>query len=571
MKPYLYTLILLLIPLFTTAKKVITKTSTAYVFNANNGYTQTYSEKGNIHNSHTLATYISGIEQLESHEVHLWNGKKWKELAHKNSYTSDYNSGFYSGQKVIRTPIPIETTYTLSWQKKCDYTIYCSAVYFNNTADTSVVTLALPAHLTLAISWADTIGYSTISHTKIKEGEVTLHTFTYLKQKDTLVPNIRILVRENSNLTNEQAFTKDYLQLIEPVLSESTPPSNWLDSLNESSITPNKKVQAVFEYVQRQISYIAITNGLDGLCPRPVSYSLYQKQGDCKAMALVVHKYLDYLHIPNHLAISATLSYPMKMDFPTISSGNHMVCVYAPNDTAFVILDPTDKYCQYPQPSRHTQSTSILLLDRTHPEFKAVPVVTNFTPTTVNIKLNTETRSGSITYSPKSVYEWKDLETHKNTDVLSERFKKSMQLPNAIITNITRKYDTSIIYNGSIKVNRNNFLTLNNSLLINQSFLPNPAELLTPKSSYSYHPAHHAYQIEIALPKKYKLTANSYIQRETDLYSYTYNAHITDDNILHITYYLHIKTCYYSPEQQTQLADLQTLLQHDFNTTITLQ
>ncbi|MFT6802169.1 MAG: hypothetical protein ACJA2N_001355 [Salibacteraceae bacterium] len=115
MKPYTYTILLLLIPLFTTAKKVITKTSTAFVFDLNNGYTETYSESGSISKAHTLNTFISGVEQLELHEVHIWNGKKWKELANKKSYSSDFNRGFYSGQKVIRTPLTPLTTYTLNW------------------------------------------------------------------------------------------------------------------------------------------------------------------------------------------------------------------------------------------------------------------------------------------------------------------------------------------------------------------------------------------------------------------------------------------------------------------------
>jgi hypothetical protein len=571
MKLHLYTLLFLLLPLITSAKKVITKTNTAYVFDVTNTYTHTYSENGIILNSHTLNTYVSGVEKLESHEVYLWNGKKWKELANKKSYSSDYNTGFYSGEKVIRTQIEEVTPYILKWQKKCAYAIYCSQVYFNNTADSNVVSITLPANLTLAIHWADTIGYSSIGYSITQKDNVTLHQFTSLKQETTKVPNIRILVREKSKLTNEQAFTKAYLKLIEPVLSEPTPPSNWLDSLKLTTIPSDKKVKSVFEYVQNQISYIAITNGLDGLCPRPVSYSLYQKQGDCKAMALVVHKYLNYLNIPNYLAVSATLGYPYKMDFPTISSGNHLVCAYLPNDSSLVVLDATDTYCQYPQPSRHIQSTSILLLNPIHPEFKKVPLVTSLMPTMITMELNTQTEIGYITFSPKAVCKWKDLETYRKTDVLTERLKESLQIPEVRITDVTRKYDSTISYTGVIKIKRNNFLTLNNSLLINQSFLPNPADIINSKRSYSYYPANHAYHIEITLPRKFKLSADTHTQIDTDLYTYSYHTQITEDNILHITYFLQIKSSQYSLEQQAQLTDLQSKIQHDFNTTITLQ
>ncbi|MFT5877771.1 MAG: hypothetical protein ACI8SA_001636 [Dokdonia sp.] len=569
MKPYTYTILLLLIPLFTTAKKVITKTSTAFVFDLNNGYTETYSESGSISKAHTLNTFISGVEQLELHEVHIWNGKKWKELANKKSYSSDFNRGFYSGQKVIRTPLTPLTTYTLNWQKKCDYGIYCSKIYFNQKADTSRVSISLPAHLTLAINWNDTVGFDKVNYIYSPEEEGTVYTFTYWQGKNNKPPMIRVLVRDTSSLTNSQAFCNTYLKLISPVLEQPTPSSVWLDSIKNSSIPEKVKVKEVFEHVQQQIGYLQISNGLEGLCPRPVSYTLFQKQGDCKAMALAIHSYLNYLDISNKLAISATMDFIFEMDFPTVSSGNHMVCVYLPQHLEMVILDPTDKFCMYPQPSRHTQNTSIFLLDEDKPEFRDIPQVRSNIPTEIRITLNANRRDGQILYKPAGTYQWLDTETYHSRKSNFIHLKESIDIPKAIISEVQRNADSS--YTGKIEVNKNNILNISENLLINQSFLPDPSKLISPKRKYSYQPAHHRYHVKIVLPKEYSLPQNAFKILETDLYSYSYSNKITEDNVLHIEYALHVKSCRYSPEQITQLQYLQTIIQNDLKTVITLQ
>ncbi|MFT6324890.1 MAG: hypothetical protein ACJAWO_002458, partial [Halieaceae bacterium] len=147
--------------------------------------------------------------------------------------------------------------------------------------------------------------------------------------------------------------------------------------------------------------------------------------------------------------------------------------------------------------------------------------------------------------------------------------KESIDIPKAIISEVQRNADSS--YTGKIEVNRNNILNISENLLINQSFLPDPSKLISPKRKYSYQPAHHRYHVKIVLPKEYSLPQNAFKILETDLYSYSYSNKITEDNVLHIEYALHVKSCRYSPEQITQLQYLQTIIQNDLKTVITLQ
>ncbi|MGB0807227.1 MAG: hypothetical protein ACPGRC_11080 [Salibacteraceae bacterium] len=568
MKPCFYVTISLLIA-FNTSGNNISKTSLDYIFSQEVGYTQSYSEQGVILENQTLNTFISGVEQLVQYEVLLWNGKKWKEQSKKTNYESDYNTGFYSGQKVLRTPLTGPATYSLNWQKKCDYNIYCSKVYFNPKADTSIVKISLPSHLVLAINWKDTIGHNTVDYLLSEINEFTVHTFTYKNNNSKKSPIIRVLVRDTSSLTNAQAFSASYLQLIQPVLQQPAPASMWLDSIHTSSLSQNEKVKEVFEYVKLQISYIQISNGLDGLCPRPVSYTLYQKQGDCKAMALTIHKYLNFLQIPNKLAISASINYKFDMDFPTVSSGNHMVCVYLPTTSEMVVLDPTDKFCTFPQPSRHTQNTTVFLLDQNHPEFRDISSVQSRQATEIKIILHADTRDGQIFFKPAGTFKWLDTETYSGTENNRVHLQESLDLSNTIISDVQRHQDTS--YTGKIEINKNNILPLNEILLINQSFLPDPSKLINSKRNYTYQPAQHSYHITIVLPKEYHLTAGTNKSLDTDLYSYSYSNQITTDNVLHIKYALHVKSCRYSVEQITQLQQLQTIIQNDFKTVLTLQ
>lgn len=568
MRPCLFATFLLLTPLLALASKSITKTQQDYVFNHSLGYQEYYSETGFVLDNHTLNTFIFGVEKLENHEVLLWNGKKWKPQAKKDSYESDFNRGFYSGHKVIRTLITGPNKYAIRWEKKCDYEIYCSTVDFNPKADTSVVSLLIPDHLQLVIHWSDTADCDTIIYSSLEKEHGILHTFTHFKQEKENTPAIRILVRDTSHLTHTQSFCRSYLRLIEPVLKEVTPASDWIDSLQLSSAKEEEKVEAVFNYAQNQISYLQITNGLEGLCPRPVSYTLHQKQGDCKAMALLVHKYLDYLNIPNQLAISASIDYQFELNFPTVSSGNHMVCVYLPNPDEMIILDPTDKYCEFPQPSRHTQNTSVLLLDYENPEFKDIPSITSSTPSSIAIELSSETRKGRIDYSPEGAFKWLDNELSQSTTVTTTHLKKSIAMENALLSDVTLTSNNS--YTGKINVSRTYFLSLNGNLLINQSFLPCPDDLLPVNESYIYHPANHTYHVQIQLPKSYQMDSDYFTQLDTDVYFYSYKTFISEDHILHIDYSLFLKSCRFNSEQLTQIKNLQTIIQNDFKSILTL-
>jgi len=80
------------------------------------------------------------------------------------------------------------------------------------------------------------------------------------------------------------------------------------------------------------------------------------------------------LGIKADLAISSTLSHPVDMDFPTLSSGNHVICVVELNG-AYIFLDATESAGVFGYPSRQIQGRQVMLSQAGGAKYIKVPIV----------------------------------------------------------------------------------------------------------------------------------------------------------------------------------------------------
>ncbi|WP_341902923.1 hypothetical protein [Fluviicola taffensis] len=137
--------------------------------------------------------------------------------------------------------------------------------------------------------------------------------------------------------------------------------------------------QACYEYVQENILYLDIENGLNALIPRQANETITNKYGDCKDMAMLLHQMLQAFGFESYLSISKTSIKKDTYDFPSIAMANHMiVSLIWENKTYY--LDGTEKQCLFGDPSMQILGTEAFLLQKKQNQYQKVPETLLFQP-----------------------------------------------------------------------------------------------------------------------------------------------------------------------------------------------
>jgi len=137
--------------------------------------------------------------------------------------------------------------------------------------------------------------------------------------------------------------------------------------------------QACYSYVQNNIVYLDIENGLNALIPRQANQTLLNKYGDCKDMAMLLHQMLQTFGFESYLTISKTSSKKDTYDFPSIAMANHMI-VSLVWENRIIYLDGTEKGCQFGDPSLQILGTEAFLLQKKQDPYQKVPETLLFQP-----------------------------------------------------------------------------------------------------------------------------------------------------------------------------------------------
>lgn len=125
--------------------------------------------------------------------------------------------------------------------------------------------------------------------------------------------------------------------------------------------TKREKAEAIFNWVQDNITYVAFEDGLGGFIPRGAASVCDKRYGDCKDMANLLYEMLNYVDIESYRTWIGTRDRPYSyFEVPTPMVDNHMInTVIIDNDTIF--LDATDSYVPFGMPSAFTQTKEALL------------------------------------------------------------------------------------------------------------------------------------------------------------------------------------------------------------------
>ncbi|WP_343637427.1 hypothetical protein [Fluviicola sp.] len=155
--------------------------------------------------------------------------------------------------------------------------------------------------------------------------------------------------------------------------------------LPENIMTLSKKgkslelAQACYEYVQENIVYLDIENGLNALIPRKANQTIINKYGDCKDMAMLLHQMLQFFGFESYLTVSKTSIKKDVYDFPSIAMANHMI-VSLVWENRIIYLDGTEKQCLFGDPSLQILGTEAFLLQKKTDAYQNVPGTLLFQP-----------------------------------------------------------------------------------------------------------------------------------------------------------------------------------------------
>jgi hypothetical protein len=189
--------------------------------------------------------------------------------------------------------------------------------------------------------------------------------------------------------------------------------------------TELEKVEAIYHWVQQNIKYIAIEDGLGGFRPRSANTVFNRRYGDCKDMSYLLHNMLNIANIPSNIAWIGTKSIPYThREVPTPMADNHMICTYI-NGDKYYFLDATDQYNILGMPTSHIQGREALVHKGTSNfELIDVPVV----PSDQNQRIDSVFLSidnKSLNGTGKVIYTgYNRIPLTNNLENLSEKDKK---------------------------------------------------------------------------------------------------------------------------------------------------
>lgn len=130
---------------------------------------------------------------------------------------------------------------------------------------------------------------------------------------------------KKNELTSWKEMGTWYASLAESRLDGSAQIKEQVSSLSSSKNATLPKMQALADFVQHNIRYVAIALGIGGLQPHPASDVFSNRYGDCKDKATLLRTMLREIGVDSYFVIINTERGAVTRDAPAHSAFNHMV------------------------------------------------------------------------------------------------------------------------------------------------------------------------------------------------------------------------------------------------------
>jgi transglutaminase-like putative cysteine protease len=208
-------------------------------------------------------------------------------------------------------------------------------------------------------------------------------------------------VKEN-NLNNVDDLYKWYFGLVKDSnLKDQTEIKKTVSGLIQNSKSDQEKAQQIFQWVQKNLHYVAFEYGMGGFIPRDAADVFDKKYGDCKDMANLINEMLKAAGLNSSLTWIGTRDKPYSyLDLPSPFVDNHMIASVLIDNKRF-FLDATDKFCPFGYPTAMIQGKESLVgIDDSKYQIEKVPIVAsekNKKQITINYSLSNNNIKGTAT------------------------------------------------------------------------------------------------------------------------------------------------------------------------------
>jgi hypothetical protein len=523
-------------------------------------FTEKSTKKGfNPGKESSIQFIYSELEQFQDLNVSIINKKGKSKKINSNNIIDEslIDYSYYSGYRVKTVKIPALCKFEVSYTKTCSEISLISGFSYSNKNGSDkldyIVKLGQNYSLAYNIPTSNKDAMITVDST-----ESTYH-FTCVTKKDLTIKKnhdiepkyVRTLVWNKENSTAWNHLNHWYYNNAKPVnfLSESS--IAFFENLTNGITNQDTIAKLVFDYVKKKIIYIDIENGLGAFIPRVPEDTFIKKQGDCKDMANLLVNVLAHFDINAHLALSSSISHPFDLDFPSISSANHVVCAILTNNK-WTILDATDNTCYFGNPSTHIQGRNIYIIGENEGilhHIKPIPPANNQAVCSLKIKISDEKINGSLSYSLLGISASKLL------------YKSDRYSHQQLIEQYTSSLEASIkgmeIENLTIEINRDNATIegnfnlsdklLNNykeKKLLSLSFLPYPhaysKSIDKNEELEMYQTSLNLYSVALEFDNPVQLTSPKEISAEFDEMKYSFTIHRPSPSNIQIEYKLEL-------------------------------
>lgn len=206
-----------------------------------------------------------------------------------------------------------------------------------------------------------------VKYTSSTENKLTTHKWTlekapeihrdggdngYLHHATHIVAHIKKDAKKKPLLGNYQDLMNLYASFLSKINASD---DSEIETITQAVITgkntDREKAEAIFNWVQDNIRYIAIEDGWRGFVPYPAENICQKRYGDCKDMSHLLVTMLKIAGLDAKHAWVGTRRLPYTYDeTPTPAVDNHLVVLLELNDEK-IILDATNSYSTFGYPT----------------------------------------------------------------------------------------------------------------------------------------------------------------------------------------------------------------------------
>lgn len=344
---------------------------------------------------------LSPVKNIKT-EQYNFNGRKYQKIKVDNPEVSlqPHAESFYDDTKVytitfnnIKTNSVVKYEYETEYKEPRLFKMFYVDDFYNTEVFSN--TIKCDKNIKLCFEYYN-ISKDDFEYSEKEDGKYILYTWkkTNLKKIDYKKNNInykhycaaigaRICeIKINDSLQNYLKNTSDlyfwYSRLTNEISNNAYQDVKKLtDSITQHCNSDLEKLKLIYYYVQDNISYIAIEDGMSGFVPRTPDFVLKNKIGDCKDMATLVFNMAKSQNIKCHLTWVGTREIPFKyQENPTVFNDNHMIASYIDKDKKIYFLDATSKYNPFEFHSSMIQGKEGLIgIDEKNFQVSEIPVI----------------------------------------------------------------------------------------------------------------------------------------------------------------------------------------------------